>query len=91
MVNITLLLEKVFGRFSPYYEFGIHFLARFFKKSIFSKKKIGLDLSLKIFIEKKSERFDQFLTLKNDFENHNFAIFEAIVTIECRSAKDISR
>ena len=38
------------------------------------------------FREKKSERFNQFLTLKNDFENQNLPIFEALGR---QNAKDL--
>jgi len=40
-----------------------------------------------LFKGKKLERFDQFLTQKNDFENHNFEIFEVIFIIGHRSAR----
>jgi hypothetical protein len=33
--------------------------------------------------------YNQFLILKNEYENQNFAIFEAIFIIELRSAKDL--
>ena len=46
-----------------------------FRKSTFSKKR-------------ELERFDQFSTLKNDFENQNFDMFEKVVHNFGKSAGD---
>ena len=71
------------------YEFEIQFWAQFYrKKNVFfqnkSEQKINKKIwapSLIFFKEKKSEIFNQFLTLKN------FAILDAIFIIGCLSAK----
>ena len=41
------------------------------------------------FKEKKMDRFDQFLTLKNDFENQNFEMFEKVAHNFGKSDGDI--
>jgi hypothetical protein len=41
------------------------------------------------FKEKKLERFNQFSTLKNDFENQNFEMFEEVVHTFGKSDGDI--
>ena len=49
---------------------------RYFKNQNFTKRflsKVGL---LAQYSSKKLERFDQLSTLKNDFEYHNFKMFE---------------
>ena len=63
-----------------------------FKKSKFSKKlKVGLLVHYSL-QEKKLERFDwfdRFSTLKNDFENQNFEMFEEVVHNFGKSDGDI--
>ena len=51
------------------------------QKPKFSKKKLNNSWSPSpiFFKEKKSERFRQFSTPKNDFENQNFEIFEEVL------------
>ena len=62
-----------------------------FKKTKFSKNFIikSWSPSLMFFTEKKSERFQGFLMLKNEFESTNFAIFEEIVHNFGRSDNDM--
>ena len=63
-----------------------------FKKSIFSKTYFFIknwSASPIFFKEFFSERFNQFLTLKNDFENQNFEMFEEVVHNLGKSGDDI--
>ena len=66
------------------------------KNKVFSKSKVSIKIinknlspTLIFFIEKKSERFHWFSTLKNDFENQNFAIFEELLNNFVRSDNDV--
>ena len=58
---------------------------KFFKKNI---NEIWTPNEI-FFTEKKLERFDQFLTQKNDFESTNFANFEEVVHTFGRSDDDM--
>ena len=94
-VNSTFLLSKTFGWLTLHYKFGVQFWGTFLEIKVFisiffSKllKRVGL-LFLYFSMKKKSEIFNIFFIMKNDFENQNFVIFEAIFIIRRQSVKDL--
>ena len=54
-------------------------LPSFLENKVFQKSKFLKTFGLLFFKEFFLERFDQFSTLKNDFENQNFEMFEEVV------------
>ena len=69
---------------------------KYFKKQSFQNISLILHLIIKVGLlikySKRNlslERFDQFSTLKNDFENQNFEMFEEVVHNFGKSDSDI--
>ena len=77
--NVIIRLTKIVNRADKNWA---HFQGiKYLKNQSFQKNFINKSWSPNqiFFTEKKLERFDQFQTLKNDFESTNFAIFEKVV------------